>query len=144
MRIMDWSSDVCSSDLLDHAAMRIPPESVIADRAEIGAAVVPIIVPRPDRAIEPIAALGEQRRRRGADAVTARPIEARAHPERRYDRVGKHIELRRFDRPRQVAGVAVGARGRLVERRVHPRMELRAAGGGAILPDNDDRESTSL
>src|SRR3546814_20893420 len=66
-------------------------ESVIADRAEIGAAVVPIIVPRPDRAIEPIAALGEQRRRRGADAVTARPIEARAHPERRYDRVGKQI-----------------------------------------------------
>src|SRR3546814_14666904 len=45
------------------------------------------------------------------------------------------IELRRFDRPRQVAGVAVGARGRLVERRVHPRMELRADGGGAILQD---------
>src|SRR3546814_10623013 len=55
--------------------MRIPPESVIADRAEIGAAVVPIIVPRPDRAIEPIAARGEQARRRGDDAVTARPIE---------------------------------------------------------------------
>src|SRR3546814_19918002 len=45
------------------------------------------------------------------------------------------IELRRFDRPRQVAGVAVRARGRLVERRVHPRMELRADGGGAILQD---------
>src|SRR3546814_15070795 len=101
--------------------MRIPPESVIADRAEIGAAVVPIIVPRPDRAIEPIAALGEQRRRRGADAVTARPIEAPAHPERRYHRVGNKLDLCPLVRPRPVDGVPVAAPGSQGAPSGHPR-----------------------
>src|SRR3546814_2315683 len=94
MRISDWSSDVCSSDLLRR-------------RLQKHAALV-LIAPRPRREVERDEAIDDRRDRRMAE-LQPPCDQARGHPLARID-LTQHQQLRRRPPRRRgkPAGAAVG------------------------------------
>ena len=93
---------------------------------EIGPFVVPEIGARHDAGIDSVTEFGQDVRRIGANPVPAGFVYFRAVAEPFGNFLGQAFELRFFKVARQVAGIGIQVRYLLVERRGHPRMQVRA------------------
>src|SRR3546814_15876675 len=102
MRISDWSSDVCSSDLDDAGGLAVVADP-LADRAQVAPVAADaaaargqpdVLVPQPDDAVQAVAGLVE---------------EAGDRPAARGAAVGEHRRRRHEPRPRDVVVEALGA-----------------------------------
>lgn len=69
-------------------------------------------------------------------------VEHRAHPEPVRDRLGQHLELPSLKHRRQVAWIRIERRDRLLERRIHPRMQVRAAQASAAVVERAEQSGT--
>src|SRR3546814_11571742 len=119
MRISDWSSDVCSSDL-----------RLEAGRREVGAAVIAEIGERHDTDVDPVAERLEDAGGGRTDTIAAGLVNHGSGAERPGDGLRQRRQFRVLELRRQVAWIGVGRIDDLLKRRVHPRMEVRAVSTG--------------